>query len=514
MTVEINGRVLYDPQPRQQLLHETVAKQILYGGAAGGGKSHSIRWDLIQACLANPGCKAYLFRRTRTELEQTHIQAIKEELGDLFGTYAETRNSYEFTNGSIIYMCYCEQKKDLSKYLSAEMHIVGIDEASTFDPDMLQFLKTRLRLGKWKPQGEAYKPQTVYDSKGNEVGEFARLPRFVMGSNPGGPGHSYLKLTFIDAGPPEKYFHDKEMRDPDNPDDKGWLSIYIPAKIEDNKHLDKDYAASFGGLSPELARAYRKGDWDVVVGAAIHNLDRDRHMLRQFTPPRHWTRFQVIDWGTASPFSVGWYCVSEGAFLEAQQGWQERYLPAGAIIRYREWYGWNGKPNKGCRLPPQKVARGIVERETDEVMDYRVADNEMWAQKHGPSAMNTFLETDPRLVYRRSIKDRKRNYQEVLSRLAGNEMYMEDGELEEHPMFFCTQNCTHFWRTIPTLQIDEIDHEKGPGDKASDENHVYDEVAYACRSQPYVTTEEDRYMAKYGDEIRKAKGGFDPYSTR
>lgn len=503
MSIEIAGRVVYEPQPRQALLHSTTARQCLYGGAAGGGKSHAIRWDGIAFCLANPGCQAYLFRRTRVELEQTHIRMIKRDLADdRIGKYAENRNCFEFTNGSVLYFCYCERESDVTRYQSTEMHWVGIDEASHFTEFQIQYLKTRNRCGGWMPEQDR-----------------ERLPRFVMGSNPGGPGHSYLKLTFIDAGPPETYFHDTEMVDPDDPDDKGWLSIFIPAKIKDNRFLDKGYGATFGGLPPEYAKALREGDWDAVVGQALHTLSRERHQLRSFTPPRHWTRFQVQDWGTASPFSVGWYCVSEGATLNAKAGWPEVWLPAGAVIRYAEYYGWNGKANQGARLPPQTVARKIIyyEKERNEpLMDYRVADTEMWAQKHGPAAIHYFEDADPQhpLIYRKSVKDRKRNYQEVLARLAGNPRFLEDGTEEEDPMFFATANCIHFWRTVPSLTLDEIDPEKGPGDKSSDENHCYDEVAYACRSMPYVTTEWDRHMQEFGEDIRRAQGkGVDPYAT-
>jgi hypothetical protein len=499
--LEVAGRVLYEAQDRQEILHNTMARQILYGGAAGGGKSHSIRWDLIALCLANPGLRAFLFRKTRPELEQTHIDRIRLEMAGLgLGDYSEQRKSFEFSNNSILYMCYCEREADLHKYLSAEMHVIGIDEASTFPEKIIQFLKTRNRLGSFVPKQDK-----------------DRLPRFVMGSNPGGPGHNYLKLTFVDAAPANTYFYDKEMRDPDNPDDEGWLSIFIPAKIADNKYIDKDYSAAFGGLSPELAKAYREGDWDVAPGQALHTLSRDRHQLRPFVPPRHWTRFMVIDWGTAAPFSVGWYAVSEGATLKSREDWPERWLPAGAVIRYQEWYGWNGKANHGIRLPPQAVARGIIEREEErsDIMDYRVADSEMWAQKSGPAAMDYFETEDARLVFQKSVKDRKRNYQECLARLAVNPLYMEDGSMEEDPMFFCTADCRHFWRTIPTLLMDEIDPEKGPGDKHSDENHVYDEWAYAMRSRPYVTTEEDRYQARWGAEIERARGRVaDPYATR
>jgi len=488
----------YVPQARQKLLHETRARQIFYGGAAGGGKSTAIRWDEIVLALRNPGCQAYLFRRTLPELEDNHVRPIKREIPPEIATYNETRKTLEFYNGSVMAFCYCERDSDVERYLGAEMHVVGLDEASRMTPHQIQFLRTRNRIGAWRPSKE-------YEGF---------FPRFIMGSNPGGPAHAFLKQVFVDAAPAETLFHDKTWRDDRNPNDLGVLSIFIPAKMADNAFLDSDYAAAFSSLAPELARAYRDGDWDAVVGQALHNLTRDKHMIRPFTPPKHWTRFMSIDWGTAKPFSVGWYCVSSGAWLKGREGWPDVWLPEGAVIRYAEWYGWNGRRNQGCRMESQAVVKKIMELETEraDVMDYRIGDSAMWAKTDGPSVAERMMQADARFVLRQSQKDRPHNYTEFIARLAGSPTFMEDGKEEEHPMFFVTENCLQFWATCPGLILDENDPEKGPDDKQ--ENHVYDEVAYALRSRPYVTTESDRRDAEREEEMEKAgMTGGDPYAT-
>ena len=90
--------------------------------------------------------------------------------------------------------------------------------------------------------------------------------------------------------------------------------------------------------------------------------------------------------------------------------------------------------------------------------------------------------------------------------------YRADGE-EDIPMFFVTENCTHFWRTVPTLVLDENDPEKGPN--SNQEDHIYDEIAYALRSRPYINTEDTRWQQEWGEEMRKAiKKSVDPYATQ
>lgn len=505
------------------MLHNTKAKQILYGGAAGGGKSHSIRWDAYQFCLENPGLRAYLFRKTRPQLKQNHLDFIREEIPEELARYAATENCLNFANGSILYFSYCDGEKDVYQYHGAEIHWLGIDEATMFSPFQLNFLRTRVRLGGFAEKAK----QLDY------------LPRIVYSTNPqGGPGHSYLKRVFIDQAPPEHRFYDKSSEVKEKRDRygkiikkgrKGFISIYIPARMADNKYLDEDYEGVFEALEPELARALRDGDWDAVTGAALHNLSRDKHQIRQFKPmergvedrTRGWTHFMSMDWGTARPYSIGWYCVCEGGMtLKGRDGGNDIYVPDGAVIRYAEDYGMDGdKENTGTRMPSNIVARRILKLETEwnlPVMDYRVADYQMWSQTDGPTPAEKMMRAGVQL--RKCQKDRKINYEEVLSRLAGSPTFRDDGRSEDHPMFYVTSNCTQFWRTIPPLVLDTTDPDKGPGITPQQEDHVYDEVSYALRSYPYVTTSDDRYMEEMGSIIKEALAGqgnsSDPYSTR
>jgi hypothetical protein len=285
--------------------------------------------------------------------------------------------------------------------------------------------------------------------------------------------------------------------------------------MEDNPHLDVDsYEGSFTALSAERAKALRDGDWDVVAGAALSMLERGKHLVRPFKPPRHWTHIMAMDWGTAKPFSVGWWVLSEGATLAGKDGFPDRHLPKGALIHFAEWYGWSGEADTGCRMSSGEVAREILkmEKEMDlPPIDIRVADPQMWASQDGPSPQeNMRRATDGLFVLRQGRRDRKANYTEFVERLIGKPN--DDGVVE--PMLYVTANCWHFWRTVPGLVLDTLEPDKGPATRTQ-EDHIYDMSGFAIATYANVSTARDRYDEEMRDLARQFGGGSrDPYAVR
>lgn len=475
---------------RPEDLGDNEVVEILYGGAVGSGKSFLGRSAGIAYSHVIPGLQTYLFRRELPDLRKNHFAGsgnFMELLQPWFKSgYAKLRESPEFcisfTNGSRINLCHCQHEKDVYAYQGSEIHQLILEEAGQFTPFQINYLRSRLRLGGLQIP-EQYK---------------GMFPRALYPTNPGGPGHQLFKSEFVDEAEPYQFHHGD-----------GFARIFIPAILEDNPTImenDPGYADRvLGSLPPAMAKAYRYGDWDIVVGAALEKLERKTHMIRSFTPPRHWTKFMVMDWGTAHPYSVGWYCVVEGeTHLTAKDDYPDTYLPDGAVVRYREMYGYNGRPNEGSREESYQVADKILaaEKENTEHMDYRVADAAMWAQVDGPSiAERMATHTKGKINLRKSDKDRAMCYQEVRARIAG---------FDNRPMFYVAANCQHFWRTVPALMLDETNPEKGPDNKQ--ENHVYDEVAYALMSRPFKTTLKQRVERKFYSNRRKAKlDPVDPY---
>jgi hypothetical protein len=154
----------------------------------------------------------------------------------------------------------------------------------------------------------------------------------------------------------------------------GMFRQYIPARLDDNPSMltdDPGYEAKLSGMgSAELVKAMREGAWSVVEGAFFDCWSSFRHVLWPFTVPTHWLRFRSMDWGSASPFSVGWWAVaSEDYIAEAMDG-KPAVIPRGALVRYREWYGAKkdaaGRtvPNVGLKMKNEDIGAGIKERET------------------------------------------------------------------------------------------------------------------------------------------------------
>jgi hypothetical protein len=183
------------------------------------------------------------------------------------------------------------------------------------------------------------------------------------------------------------------------------------------------------------------------------------------------------DWGSAKPFSFGWYAVVQDDMLH-----EGHTLPRGAVIRYREYYGAS-KPNVGLKLTAESVAAIIVSRETDdrgvrERVSYRVFDPAAFAVISGPSVGETFARHGVPFRRadnsRRSTDKRMGGWDVVRQRLKGN----TDGD----PMLFIFSTGVNLIRTLPLMQHDPDNVEDLNTDS---EDHALDELRYACLSRPY-----------------------------
>jgi hypothetical protein len=435
----------------QGLALETEATEVLFGGAAGGGKSHLMRTAAIIWAAAIAGLQVYLFRRTRPDLIKNHIEGPKG-FRQLLAPWVEAglvtivEDEIRFWNGSRIYLCHCKDEKDRFKYQGAEIHVLLIDELTHFTDVIYRFLRGRVRI------------------VGIQIPErfHGLFPRILCGSNPGNIGHQWVKATFIDRSAPLA-----KARAPKA--EGGMLRQYIPARLGDNPSMEEDdpgYGDRLEGLgSPALVKAMKDGDWNVIAGAFFPEFSTARHVIRPLTLPKRWIRFRSFDWGSAKPFSCGWWAVSDGELP---------MFPRGALIRYRELYGMaDGQPNVGLKLTAEEVARRIAALEKGEEIAYGVADPACFSEDGGPSIAERMLRAGCG-KWRPADNKRVAGWDQVRARLKG------DGV---RPMLYLFDTSTGLIRTLPALQHDDDRLEDVDSDA---EDHAPDEARYACMSRPYT----------------------------
>ncbi len=239
---------------KQGVALETAATEVLYGGAAGGGKSHLMRCVAILWAVTISGLQVYFFRRLRDDLVKNHMEGPKglhQMLAPLVaaGLCKIVEDEIRFQNGSKIYLCHCKDEKDRFKYQGAEIHVLLIDELTAFTETIYRFLRGRVRM-----VGVRLPPQHA-----------GRFPRILASSNPGNIGHHWVKAAFIDGAAPLEL---RAMND----NEGGMVRQYIPARLDDNPSMasdDPNYRARLRGLgSDALVKAF-PAQWDPKLGIHV-----------------------------------------------------------------------------------------------------------------------------------------------------------------------------------------------------------------------------------------------------
>jgi hypothetical protein len=452
------------------------ATEILYGGAAGGGKSHLMRVAAIAWCIAIPGLQVYLFRRTYPDLWKNHMEgpggfpamlADWERAG--LAKINHGQGQVRFGNGSKIHLCHCQYPKDVYNYQGAEIHVLMIDELTHWEPAMYRFLRGRVRLGGLQV------PEAERD----------RFPRVIAGANPGGVGHNWVKADFIDGAPPMAL---RKMP----PEEGGLLRQFIPARLADNPtqtENDPHYAQRLAGLgNAALVRAMLDGDWNIVAGGMFDDLwNESAHVLPPFKIPPGWRIDRSFDWGSSKPFSVGWWAESDGTEAVMPDG-ARRSWPRGTVFRIAEWYGWNGKPNEGLRMLATDIASGILKQEAEMGFTGRVkpgpADSSIFDTQNGVCIADDMARRG--VKWERADKgpgSRRNGWEKMRDMLSA-----ATAQPIESPGLMVFDTCRHFIRTVPVLPRSERD----PDDVDSDaEDHVADESRYRLTHRRTVSSAEN-----------------------
>ncbi len=450
----------FTPRQIEAVKHlESGIKFLLYGGALGGGKSYFLRWYGIRrliklAVMGYRNVTAMLACEDYPSLKDRQLSKIPREFPPQIGTMHQDHNEYgrcfilnpEYGSGVL---CF-RNLDDPSKYQSAEFALILIDELTKNVYDTFTHLRTRLR---WPglPDSEC---------------------QFIGATNPGGPGHGWVKQLWMDKNFPSEWI---------DPTDYRGMFAYVPSKAHDNPHLDRAYWAMLDTLPEGIRTAFRDGNWDTFIGQAFPELSEAVHGIDPIWPiPKYAPLYMTYDWGFGKPFSIGWWWVNAD----------------GQGIRFAEWYGASG-PDIGLRLPDSEIAEGIIRREVSMCLAtlgnpedlttaswpthiFRHSGFDCFAKKpdykgggQGPTTAETFQKWGIIL----SPTDSKRETKIRMFR----ERLRPDKDKGGQPGLLVYKTCRDFFRTISGLVMDTTRPEDV---NSAGEDHVYDEAAHFAMARP------------------------------
>lgn len=458
-------------QPKQTLVFQSLAQEILFGGAAGGGKSHLLRVIAIYYALIVPGIQIYLFRRQVSDLEKNHIYGSGSllvllcdylEQGQV--KYNSQKKSISFFNGSIIHLNHLKNDLDLVRFQGVEIHILLIDELTHFTEKQYRFLRSRTRLGDLSIKS--------FDAK-------QKLPLIIGASNPGSIGHVWVKRTFISFNEPGEIKKSSKK-------EGGRTRQFIPSRLEDNYILlknDPDYEDRLSGLGdPLLVKAMREGNWDIVVGGALDDVWSEiKIKLPTFNIPPSWKLDRSFDWGSTHPFSVGWWAESDGSEAKLSDG-STFCPPPRSLIRIAEWYGTREiGSNQGLRYSPKQIAVGILEKEAylrksgiiSSVINAGPADNQI------RDNVRSDVKTIEKSMAEYGVKWQKSD-KTPGSRINGLTLLRQrlletKKDHPENPALYICSCCKDAFSVLPVLprdptKVEDVD--------TKSEDHIYDEIRY------------------------------------
>lgn len=300
--------VLWQPHagPQTRFL-ASAAYEVLYGGAAGGGKSQALLFGALRQ-VEHPQYRALLLRRTFPELREL-MDAALPIFTAIGATWNASEKRFRFPSGAVMDFGYAEHYRDVMQYQGQAFQYIGFDELG-------QIAEERI----W-----------TYLISRNRPTAPGQVLQMRASANPGGAGHHWLKRRFVTPCPADG---SPVLVD-------GFSRAFVAAKLSDNPTLmenDPAYGERLR-LLPELEyRWLADGDWDAGGGLALQM--RKAHLVPAFDVPDHWTWFGGFDWGYNHPFSWGLYAADEDGNVYCVDTATGRHLQPPAIAdRFRALVG-------------------------------------------------------------------------------------------------------------------------------------------------------------------------------
>ena len=421
---EAKDNVIFAPNEGPQTEFLAAAEtDVLYGGAAGGGKSYAMLVDPLRYAH-RAAHRALIIRRSMPELREL-IDKSRELYPKAFPgcKYREVEKLWNFPSGAKIEFGFLERDADVYRYQGQAYSWIGFDEITHLPTEFAwNYLASRLR------------------TTDSEITPYMRCT-----ANPGGVGAHWVKNRYIEPSEPDQSFLGKD----------GLTRKFIPARLEDNPFLATDgrYEQMLKALPPTQRKQLLEGNWDVNEGAAFTEFSLEEHVIPPFQIPIHWDRVKGIDYGYASESACIWAAIDPSD---------------GTLIVYRELY------QKG--LTGEDLGYKITEMELQDPMSVQgVLDTAAWSRTGttGPTVGETLVRQGHKL--RRADKNR----------IQGKIQIHEYLRLQPsgRPRLQIFSSCPSLIRELQGIPLDKSNPED-VDTHAPD--HAYDALRYLIMSRPRV----------------------------
>lgn len=396
---------------------------VLYGGAAGGGKSYAMLVDPLRYAHRSAH-RGLILRRSMPELREL-IDKSRELYPKAFQgcKYREVEKMWTFPSGAKIEFGFLERDADVYRYQGQAYSWIGFDEITHLPTEFAwNYLASRLRTTD---------PDIV--------------PYMRCTANPGGVGATWVKKRYIDPIPPNESFEG----------DDGLTRKFIPARLQDNPFLASDgrYERMLKALPPTQRQQLLEGNWDVSEGAAFTEFTPVLHVVTPFEIPINWERVKGIDYGYASESACVWGAIDP---------------EDGTLIIYRELY------KKG--LLGTELAEMLTNMEIEDPFSVAgVLDTACWSRTGttGPTVGETLLRAGHKL--RRADKNRVQGKIQIHEYLKVTQ--------SGRPRLQIFNTCPNLIRELQSIPLDKSNPED-VNTHAPD--HAYDALRYLIMSRPRI----------------------------
>ena len=456
----------WKPFPKQEIalnFDHKDAFEILFGGARGPGKTDTgMVWLLGEEYeegklyIEHPRYRALVLRKNYEDLNDWLDRAgnmYRRYGAEVVGKPAEIR----FPSGALFRCGHLRDAKSYEKYLGHEYQRELVEELTQI-PEEKHFVQI---MGSCRSTITELRPQV-----------FAT-------TNPGGPGHMWVKERYIDPGEPMKPFDEVKIEEGETI--KIRPRVFIPSTLDDNPILlEKDpgyvqYLDSIKETDEDLYRAWRYGDWDVFAGQVFSEFRRAKHVIPPVVPKMGFKHILSIDWGFSPKHDTTFSAYASAVIpMKTEDG--EVF---NRVITYKEWCGNQKEPYQWAETiynqMPWRFNSGVV----DPNMHNPRSDGSTPIKDLFEQRWRELNDEEFWLSLDRGGNNRIEGVATVHNWLS----IAPDGQ----PYWMITENCKHLIRTLPMLvyddnRIEDVDTKM--------EDHPYDAIRYALGSVNFISASE------------------------